>query len=277
MNRLDGRTAIITGGASGIGAASARLFVAEGARVLIADMQEELGHSLAEELGDAAAFYRVDVSRESDVRGVVEDAVKRWDRLDCIYNNAGFGGALGPIEETTVEEFDLTFDVLVKGVFLGIKYAAPVMRRQGGGSIISTASVAGLKTGESPHIYSVAKAAVVHLTKSVALELGQDGIRVNCICPGVVATPLAAGRTSVTEEELAKLSESLKHAQALGRVGQPEDIARAALWLASDESNWVTGTAQVVDGGANAGRPWRRQGDWITRKRDIKLYRPEGR
>ncbi len=253
MKRLEGKTAIITGGASGIGAATTRLFIEEGARVLIADMQEELGRSLAEELGDAAAFYRVDVNRESDVRGVVEDAVKRWDRLDCIYNNAGFGGALGPIEETTVEEFDMTFDVLVKGVFLGIKLGAPVMRRQGGGSIISTASVAGLKTGESPHLYSVAKAAVVHLTKTVALELGADGIRVNCICPGIVATPLAVGRTTASEDDLSKLSHVLRNAQAMGRIGQPEDIARAAVWLASDESSWVTGTAQVVDGGASAG------------------------
>lgn len=277
MNRLEGRTAIITGGASGIGAASARLFVEEGARVLIADMQVERGEALAEELGSAAAFHKVDVTRESDLCDVVEDAVKRWGRLDCIYNNAGFGGALGPIEETSVEEFDMTFDVLVKGVFLGIKHAVPVMRSQGGGSIISTASVAGLKTGESPHLYSVAKAAVVHLTKSVALELGQYEIRVNCICPGIVATPLAAGRKDATDEELSKLSHVLRHAQAMGRVGQPEDIARAALWLASDESSWVTGTAQVVDGGAAAGRPWSRQADWITRKREIKLYRPEGR
>jgi NAD(P)-dependent dehydrogenase (short-subunit alcohol dehydrogenase family) len=111
----------------------------------------------------------------------------------------------------------------------------------------------------------------------VALELGQDGIRVNCICPGIVATPLATGRPDASEEELSKFRHVLRNAQAIGRVGQPEDIARAALWLASDESSWVTGTAQVVDGGANAGRPWSRQADWITRKREIKLYRPEGR
>ncbi len=277
MSRLEGRTAIITGGASGIGAASARLFVEEGARVMIADTQQERGEALAKELGSDAAYCKVDVSRESEVHDVVEATVKRWKRLDCIYNNAGFGGALGPIEETSVEEFDITFDVLVKGVFLGIKHAAPVMRRQGGGSILSTASVAGLKTGESPHLYSVAKAAVIHLTKSVALELGEYGIRVNCICPGIVATPLAVGRRTASDEDLSKLSHVLKGAQALGRVGEPEDIARAALWLASDDSGWVTGTAQVVDGGANAGRPWRRQAEWITTKRKIKLYRPDGR
>ena len=277
MSRLAGRTAIITGGASGIGAASVRLFVEEGARVLIADMQQERGEELAKELGDAAVFRKIDVTREEDVRGAVEAVAKRWDRLDCMFNNAGFGGALGPLESTSVEEFELTFDVLLKGVFLGIKHAAPAMRRGGGGSIISTASVAGLKTGEAPHLYSVAKAAVIHLTRSVALELGEAGIRVNCICPGIVATPLAAGRTDVSDAGLAKLGAALAGAQVLGRVGQPMDIARAALWLASDESSWVTGTAQVVDGGAVAGRPWSRQADWITRDRPIKLYRPEGR
>ena len=277
MDRLAGKTAIITGGASGIGEATVRLFVEEGARVLIADTQTDKGQELADELGDAAFFCQVDVTREEDVRAVVEEAVKRWDRLDCIYNNAGFGGALGSILTTTVEEFDITFDVLLKGVFLGIKHAAPVMRERGGGSIISTASVAGLKTGESPHLYSVAKAAVIHLTKSVALELGAHGIRVNCICPGIIATPLAAGRPDASDESLQRLAKGLAKSQAMGRVGQPEDIARAALWLASDDSEWVTGHAQVVDGGAFAGRPWGRQADWSTKDRPIKLYRPEGR
>lgn len=277
MNRLEGKTAIITGGASGIGAASVRLFVEEGARVLIADAQSERGEALAKDLGDAAIFKRVDVTREEDIQSAVEEVMKRWDRLDCIYNNAGFGGALGSIETTTVEEFDITFDVLLKGVFLGIKHAAPAMRASGGGSIISTASVAGLKTGESPHLYSVAKAAVIHLTRSVALELGEHNIRVNCICPGIVATPLAAGRANASDESLQKLAKGLARTQAMGRVGQPEDIARAALWLASDESEWITGHAQVVDGGAYAGRPWSRQGEWITTDRPIKLYRPEGR
>ncbi len=277
MTRLAGQTAIITGGASGIGAASVRMFVENGARVLIADTQTERGEQLADELGDAVTFRRVDVTREDDVRGAVEEVMKRWDRLDCMFNNAGFGGALGSIETTTVEEFDITFDVLLKGVFLGIKHAAPAMRTNDRGSIINTASVAGLKTGESPHLYSVAKAAVIHLTRSVALELGEHGIRVNCICPGIVATPLAAGRPKVSDAGLKKLADALANAQALGRVGQPEDIARAALWLASDESSWVTGHAQVVDGGAFAGRPWSRQPDWITGDRPIKLYRPEGR
>ena len=277
MDRLSGKTAIISGGASGIGAATVRHFVAAGARVIIADAQEEKGQKLAAELGDAAAFQRVDVTREEDIRDVVDGCVDRWGQLDCIFNNAGFGGALGSIETTTLEEFDITFDVLLKGVFLGIKHAARVMRPQNSGVILNTASVAGLKTGESPHLYSVAKAAVIHLTRSVALELGEHGIRVNCICPGIVATPLAAGSPKIGQEALDKLAKGLARAQALGRVGQPEDIARAALWLASDEAEWITGHAQVVDGGAFAGRPWHRQAEWITTDRPLRLYRPEGR
>jgi NAD(P)-dependent dehydrogenase (short-subunit alcohol dehydrogenase family) len=277
MRRLEGRTAIITGGASGIGAASVRLFAEEGARVLIADTQRERGEALARAIGDRAAFRAVDVTREADVKGAVDEVVARWGRLDCIYNNAGFGGALGPIEQTSVEDFDITFDVLVKGVFLGMKHAAPVMKAQRSGSILRTASVAGLQTGHSPHLYSVAKAAVIHLTRSVALELGEYGIRVNCICPGIIATPLAAGRPSVSDAGLEKMKQALGKSQPLGRIGDPEDIARAALWLASDESSFVTGHAQVVDGGAFAGRPWSRQGEWITTPRPIKMYRPEGR
>ena len=277
MGRLDGRVAVVTGGASGIGAATVRRFVGEGARVVIADMQDEAGQSLAAELGDDVAFHHTDVTREEDVAASIDTAVDRWGSLDVMFNNAGFGGALGPIETTTVEEFDLTFDVLVKGVFLGIKHATPVMREQGGGSIVNTASVAGLQAGWSPHLYSVAKSAVIHLTKSTALELGEYGIRVNCICPGIIATPLAAGRPDVSDESLEKMKGALGRTQVLGRIGDPDDIAQAATWLASDESSFVTGHAQVVDGGAYAGRPWRKQGDWITKQRPIRMYRPPDR
>ena len=277
MTSLDGRVAIITGGASGIGAATAELFVAEGAKVLIADMQAERGEEMAASLGESAAFHHVDVTKEDDVAAAVDAAVDRWGGLDIMFNNAGFGGALGPIETTTVEDFDLTFDVLVKGVFLGIKHAAPAMRERGGGSIINTASVAGLQAGWSPHLYSVAKSAVIHLTKSVALEYGEHNIRVNCICPGVIATPLAAGRPDVSDEALEKMKGALGRTQVLGRIGDPSDIAQAARWLASDESSYVTGHAQVVDGGAYAGKPWRKQGEWITKPRPIRMYRPDDR
>lgn len=277
MNRLEDKVAIITGAASGIGAASARRFVGEGAKVLIADMHEPNGQALADELGDAAAFLRVDVTQEDQVAASVDEAMTRWGRLDVMFNNAGFGGALGPIEGTTVEEFDLTFDVLLKGVFFGIKHATPAMRAGGGGSIINTASVAGLQAGWSPHLYSVAKAAVIHLTKSVALELGAENIRVNAICPGIIATPLAAGRAGTSQETLDKMKRGLGKTQVLGRIGDPIDIANAALYLASDDSSYVTGHAQVVDGGAYAGKPWAKQGEWITEHRPIRMYRPEGR
>ena len=275
--RLEGQVAIITGAGSGIGAASARRFVEEGARVLVADMHDVKARALVDELGEAAAFFQADVSREADVEAMVAEAISRWGRLDIMFNNAGFGGAIGPIETITTDDFDITFVVLVKGVFLGIKHATPIMREQGSGSIINTASVAGLQAGWSPHLYSVAKAAVVHLTKSVALELGEYGIRCNCICPGIIATPLAAGFAKATDEQLAEMKRRLGRTQVLGRIGDPVDIANAAVWLASDESSYVTGHAQVVDGGAFAGRPWSKQHESMTASRPIKLYRPDGR
>ena len=275
MARLDGKVAVITGAASGMGAATARLFASEGARVLVTDMDSEKGQRVAAELGDSGDFFHVDVSREADVAGAIMHARSRWGRVDVMFNNAGFGGARGPIESISEADFDLTVDVLLKGVFFGMKHAAPVMKEQKSGSIISTASVAGLQAGESPHLYTATKSAVIHLTKSVALELGQQGIRVNAICPGVVATPLAHG--PLDEERQEKFRQRFGRHQPVGRVGEPEDIANAALYLASDDSTFVTGTAMVVDGGAQAGRAWHRQNELMTGQGPIKLYRPEGR
>lgn len=275
MGRLDGKVAVITGAGSGMGAATSRLFADEGAKVLVTDMNDENGAAVAAELGDQGAFLHVDVSREEQVAAAVADAVDRWGRLDVMFNNAGFGGARGPIEQISEDDFDITIDVLLKGVFFGMKHAAPVMKQQESGSIISTASVAGLLAGESPHLYTTAKAAVIHLTKSVALELGQQHIRVNAICPGVVSTPLAHG--PLDEERRAKFKARFGKHQPIGRVGDPDDIAQAALFLASDDSTFITGTAMVVDGGAFAGRPWHRQSELMTDAGPIRLYRPEGR
>lgn len=280
MGQLDGKVALVTGGASGIGAATVRRFVEEGARVMIADLQDDVAQALAAELGEGVDARHCNVAREEDVEGVVRDTVARFGRLDVLYNNAGFGGAMGPLKDTSVEEYDLTMDVLLKSVFLGIKHAAPVMKAQGSGSVISTASVCGLVPSIGTHIYNVAKAGVVMMTKSAAVELAEQGIRVNCICPGYVATQLTAGRelSQVSEEEnaqrLAKARERMGESQPMHRMGEPLDIANMALFLASDDSSWVTGTAQVVDGGLTLGKPWRKLAKSITEPGPIRMYRP---
>lgn len=260
MGKLDGKVAVITGGASGIGDATVRLFVAEGCRVVIADVQDDRGARLAEELGKSASYRHADVSQEAQVSGAIAHALSRFGRLDCLFNNAGAGGVAGPIEEIPADGFDHTMGVLLRGVFLGMKHAAPVMKRQGGGSIISTASVAGLQAGYGPHVYSAAKAAVVHLTRSVAMELGESGVRVNCICPGGIATPIfgsALGLAGPEADRVALLMKTLLATrQPIQRAGLPEDIARAALWLASEESSFVNGHALIVDGGLTGGRMW---------------------
>ncbi len=260
MGRLDGKVTVITGGASGIGAATVRLFVQEGARVVIADLQGARGERLARDLGDDAVFFHADVSREADVRGAMALAVERFGRLDCVFNNAGYGGVTGLIEETPVDGFDETIGVLLRGVLLGMKHAAPIMKRQGAGSIISTASIAGLRAGYAPHVYSAAKAAVIHLTRSLAMELGESGVRVNCICPGGIATPIFGKALGLSPEQADETVDVMKVVlagiQPIKRAGQPDDIAQAALWLASEESSFVNGHALVVDGGLTGGRAW---------------------
>lgn len=259
MGVLDGRVAVITGGASGIGAASVRLFAEQGARVVIADISDDAGHHLASALGSAAVYLRTDVSREADVTAAVELAVSRFGRLDCMFNNAGISGPLGGIADTTADEFDRTVGVLLRGVFLGIRAAAPVLTRQRSGTIISTASVAGLQAGFGGHIYSAAKAAVVHLTRSVAMELGEHGVRVNCVCPGGVATPIfgrALGLSDEAATAVHRLTPLLAASQPIPRACRPEDVAEAALWLASDAAEFVNGHSLVVDGGMSLGRMW---------------------
>ena len=258
MGRLEGKVAVITGGASGIGEASVRLFAAEGAEVVVADVQDERGRRLASELG--AEYVHADVTREEDVEAAVSHAVDVYGRLDCMFNNAGIAGAVGTIESVTVEAFDRTVAVLLRGVFLGIKHAAPVMRAQGGGSIINTASVAAVRTGYGNHVYSAAKAGVVQLTRSVAMELGEYNVRVNCVLPGFISTPMIARARGVplgeADGKLGVITEAFREAQPIRRPGHPDDIAKAALWLASDDSGFVNGHALVVDGGVSGGRMW---------------------
>ncbi len=276
MGKLEGKVAVITGAASGIGEASAHRFAAEGAALLLADMNDARGEGVAACLragGAKATYVHADVSREDHVKAMIDAAVSQHGRLDVVFNNAGFGGTSGPIAEIPVDEFDATMGVLLRGVFLGIKHGAPILAAQGSGSIINTASVAGLRTGHAPHVYSVAKAAVVQLTKTVAMELGEQGVRVNCICPGGIATPLLA-QAFATEgtaeaDALALTRQALAFAQPLRRSGLPEDIAAAAVWLASEDAAFVNGHALVVDGGLTCGVQWSLQPPMMRERRTL--------
>ena len=253
MRRLENKVAVITGSASGMGRATAIRFSQEGASVVVADLNESGGESVVRECkenGGNAIFQKADVSSEEQVKAMIDRAVKEFGRLDITYNNAGIGGAIGPIENISVEDWDKTFAVLTRGVFLGIKHSIPIMCKQGGGSIISTASMAGLQGWNGIHAYSGAKAAVVNITRSAAIQLGRDRIRVNCICPGGIVTPMTYRGIPGGEEAAIK---SMARLQPIPRAGRPEDIANMALFLASDESEWITGTAMVVDGGMIAG------------------------
>jgi NAD(P)-dependent dehydrogenase (short-subunit alcohol dehydrogenase family) len=260
MAQLEGKVAVITGGASGIGEGTVRKFAGEGAKVVISDVQDARVQKLAEELGPSVSYYHTDVASEEDVRAAIAHAVQKWGRLDVMFNNAGFGGVSGSICDTDMAAYDNTMAVLLRGVVLGMKHAGRVMREQGNGCIISTASVAGVGLGFGPHVYSAAKAAVIHLTKSVANELGESGVRVNAICPGGIATPIFGKGMGLSPEQADLTVDLMKvrlaQGQPIRRAGVPEDIANAAAWLASDAASFVTGHALVVDGGITTGRLW---------------------
>jgi NAD(P)-dependent dehydrogenase (short-subunit alcohol dehydrogenase family) len=233
-----------------MGLATVQRFVAEGASVVVADLNEVNGTAAAAELGAAVRFVRVDVAVEDDVAGAVSTAVDAFGRLDVVFNNAGVGGAFGALTDLHVDDWDYTFGVLVRGVFLGIKHGARQMIAQGwGGSIINTASIAGLSGGAGPVCYSAAKAAVQNLGRGAAVELAPHRIRVNTINPGVIMTPLMhRGRPEAAAEAMAPLV-------PWPELGHPEHVAGAALFYASDDSAHVTGDAMLVDGGLVAAGP----------------------
>lgn len=252
--RLAGKVAVITGGANGIGRATAELFVAEGAKVVVGDLADEQGRELEAKHDGALTYRHTDVTVESDVEALVATAVEKYGRLDVMFNNAGTGGDPASFLEITQDGFNKTMNLLTTAVVLGHKYAAQQFQKQGsGGSIISTSSVAGLQGGQSALAYTAAKHAVVGIVREATHQLAPLGIRSNAIAPGITMTPIMGASFGVPREQDEEftqfLGERLADKQPAGRVGRSEDLAQAVLYLASDESEWVTGVVLPVDGG----------------------------
>ena len=254
--RLEGKVAVITGAASGIGAATAKTYVDHGARVVLGDIQDEAGESMAAALGGAghAIFRHCNVTNEAEVEALVKAAVAEFGKIDIIFNCAGIVGALGPMSTTPAEEWKLTIDIMINGVFYGMKHASRYMKEAGSGSIISMSSTAGVMGGLGPHAYAAAKHAVVGMTKNLAAEVGGYGVRVNCIAPAGMATPMVADVMTGDHQNLEETIATLAELSPLkGRAGLAQDVANAALWLASDESGYTSGLTLTVDAGATTG------------------------
>jgi NAD(P)-dependent dehydrogenase (short-subunit alcohol dehydrogenase family) len=249
--RLQDKVAIVTGGGSGIGAAIARALHAEGASVVVADVSGAQAE-VAEQLGDRGLAVSVDVLDDAAVRAMVSASVKQFGRIDVLCSNAGLSGEIAPTADASLENWEKVLGVNARGAFLGARAAVPAMLAGGGGSIINTASIAGLVGLPALPAYAASKGAVVQLTKVIAAEYGRAGIRCNAICPGIVETPMldALGRDAPPAlEQMYSLAEQ---ATCLGRLGRPEEIAAAAVFLASAESSFVTGAVLAVDGGYTA-------------------------
>ena len=254
MGALDEKVAIVTGGTSGIGEAIAKVFVTEGAKVVIVGRREAEGRALEKQNG--IRFVRADVANETDVKMMVDKTIEWFGRLDCLVNNAGIPSPMISITETDVATVDQVLAVNVRGVILGLKHAARVMLPRGVGSIINIGSVAGHRGGLSAHVYTAAKGAVSALTRSAAAELGEKGIRVNCISPGAIVTGIFGKNAGVEGAKADKVAgvvkEVFKTIQPIPRAGLPEDIAQAAVFLASDASGFINGQDIVIDGGQTA-------------------------
>jgi NAD(P)-dependent dehydrogenase (short-subunit alcohol dehydrogenase family) len=248
MEGIEGKVAIVTGGGSGIGRATAVRFAEAGAKVLVADIVEDGGEEtvrMIEEMGGEAAFQKTDVSKASDVEAMVDAAVETFDQLDFAFNNAGIEGTTAPSDELSEEDWQRVLDINLTGVWLGMKYEIPKMLEIGGGAVVNTSSVAGLLGFPELAPYVASKHGVVGVTKTAALEYSVQGVRVNAVCPGVIDTPMVAR----TFENNPEMREQLETSEPIGRLGEPEEVANAVVWLCSDEASFVTGVPLPVDGG----------------------------
>lgn len=242
--RLKDKVAVVTGGSSGIGEDTVRLFVQEGAKVVISDVNDEKGESLAEELGEAAIYQHADVAKEDDVEALIKKAVDHFGKLDILFSNAGIG-SLSPADELSAEDWKKVLGINLDGVFFGAKHAVKAMKESGGGSIINTASILGHVGQAQTGPYSASKGAVVNFTRTLGIEYAQDNIRVNAVCPGYIETPLLDQLEDEMRQQLINL-------HPIGRLGRSEEVAKAVLFLASDDASFVTGTSLLVDGGYTA-------------------------
>ncbi len=258
---LKQKVAIVTGGAGGIGRATAGLFVEEGASVVVADIDAESGEEFAAELGDAARFKQTDVSRADDMQALVDYAVEQFGGLDIMFNNAGISGAQHPrFLDDDLSDFQRVVGINLYGTMIGSQLAGKYMSQHGGGVIINNASIAGILPGQALVSYRMTKAAVIHFSKCIAIDLAEYGIRVNCLAPGHIRTPLTAFTIpGMDEEQMTRVREALAPVwdsnQPLKRHGKPEDVAQTVLFLSSDRAAQITGTVLPVDGGITAGDP----------------------
>ena len=255
--RFDGKTVVITGAASGIGAEAARLFASEGATVFASDIDDEGGKALEQEAGGDVRYRHCDVNSTEDIRKLMDGAAQETGGIDVVFNNAGAGGARPSIDEIEPNEWDRTMDLLLRSVAFGIRYAVPHMKGRKGANIVNVSSVAAVGPGYSPTAYAVAKAGVLHLTKCAATDLAQHCIRVNAVQPGFINTNIFTSSMGM-EDDMARTAKAViaqmsSHAQPVMRGGQPRDIAEAVAFLASDAASFMTGTSMVVDGGLTIG------------------------
>lgn len=255
--RLEGKVAVITGGVSGIGLGTVELFVAEGAKVVAADIQDEKGAMLEQRFPGRVRYAHCDVTKEAEIAAAMQLSASEFGGLDILFNNAGISDTMREIPDLDADGWSWIYDILVRGPALGMKHAVPLMRARGGGAIVNTASIAGLQAGWGPIAYSSAKAAVIHMSRCAAAQLSPQKIRVNAICPGLIATSIFGASLglprAVADQMAARVAEHAAKVQPIPKAGVPDDIAQAALYLASDAAAFVSGQHLVVDGGITVG------------------------